>query len=104
MMAAFRLIVLTSGSFWGTYIPSWIMRISVLSTGSTWEELDNRVFVWKTIVVRVHMIILSSVASALNPIIYFGLQKDFRVALRRSFGGRSKFSWESEATENTAVD
>ena len=103
MKAALRLLLLTSGSFWGTLIPSWAMRTIVLTSGSSWEDLDNRVNIWNTIVIRMHVLILSSFASALNPIIYFALHADFRAALAKTFGRKSKFSWESEADTVTSV-
>ena len=91
-----RLIFLIAGAYWGTHIPSWIIRIQILSTGVTFEELDNRVDVTKSVLMRVHVLVVSMVASALNPIVYFALHRDLRVAAMRLFGGSQQFSWEKE--------
>ena len=94
-----RLIFLISGAYWGTYFPSWVIRICVLSTGATWEEIDSRVNITHTALIRVHVILLSAMASALNPIIYFATHRDLRTAALRLFGKYRQFSWEREMTE-----
>ena len=94
-----RLIFLISGAFWGTYIPSWILRVQVLSTGITFEQLDNRVDITKFLLMRLHILLWAFIASALNPIVYFALHRDLRVAAVRLFGGSQQFSWEKEMAE-----
>jgi hypothetical protein len=39
---ALKAIALVSGTFWGTYIPGFIIRTAVFSAGNTWVDLDTR--------------------------------------------------------------
>ena len=92
-----RLIFLIYGAFWGTIIPTWITRAQVAATGITLEQLDNRVDFTKFLLIRMTVLLGNYFSSALNPIIYFALHRDLRVAAGRLFGLRSQqFSWEKE--------
>ena len=96
-----RLLLLISGAFWGVLIPAVVIRVQVISTGITFEQLDNRVDFTKFLLMRLSNILWAFMASALNPVIYFALHRDLRVAAGRLFGLRSQqFSWEKEMTES----
>ena len=96
-----RLVLLISGAFWGVLIPSGVIRAQVMSTGITFEQLDSRVDIPKFLLMRLQNILWAFIASALNPVIYFALHRDLRVAAGRLFGLRSQqFSWEKEMTES----
>ena len=95
-----RLILLISGAFWGTLIQSWALRVSVLVTGVTFEQLDSRVDFTKFLLMRGHILLWGYFSAALNPVIYFALHRDLRVAARRLFGLPSQqFTWEKEMAD-----
>ena len=95
-----RLIFLTSGTFWGVLIPSVAISIRVRSTGITFEQLDKRVDLEKFFLMRLSNVLWAYISSTMNPIIYFALHRDLRVAAGRLFGLRSQqFSWEKEMAE-----
>ena len=50
-----------------------------------------------------YIMLWAFIASALNPIVYFALHRDLRVAAMRLFGGSQQFSWET-VTDNTVTD
>jgi hypothetical protein len=41
-LKAVRMVLLLSGTLWGTLIPGYIVRIIVLNSGYTWDDLDTR--------------------------------------------------------------
>ena len=51
---------------------------------------------------RLHILLWAFNRSALNPIVYFALHRDLRVAGGRLFGGSQQFSWET-VTDNTVT-
>ena len=74
------MILLVSGTLWGTYIPGMIVRTAIFNAGYTWQDIDSRHYLWPAIVLRVATCMYSFVSSAVNPIIYYYSRKDLKKA------------------------
>ena len=85
---AFRMIVLVSGAFWGTILPSYVIRACLFMSGHTWAGLDTRDYATQAIIMRIGNYGYSSVSSLLNPIIYFYSRRDLRREFWRLLGIR----------------
>ena len=78
---AIKMIILVSGSFWITSVPAVIVRESLLASGVTWMDTDGRSNVALFALSRGAYLLMTTVSSILNPIIYISLQNDLRKAV-----------------------
>ena len=65
--AAIRLIIAVSGSFWMTYFPASIIRITLTRLGYSWYDLDTRKSQMASLLARFSMFLGANVSSVLNP-------------------------------------
>ena len=77
-----RLIVMVSGTFLASLLPSTIFRETVLMNGITWDDIITRRVYWAAILMRLEVIIGSVTFSCVNPIIYFYIEKVFYQELK----------------------
>ena len=97
--AALKIIILTSGLFWITYLPPGLFRMIVFARGITLEELDKFTSPELSYSFRYLNIVLFTLSSVINPFIYLYTHKP----LRRHFFGR--FYWvkqQDNGTTNTS--
>lgn len=73
--AAIKIIVLTSGTFWITFLPVGVFRMIVFSHGFTWDYLDSFENAQLSYTFRYLNVFLFTLSSALNPIIYLYTHK-----------------------------
>lgn len=71
--------MLTSGTFWITFLPAGVFRMIVFSQGTTWEELDRFDNADITYAFRYLNVFMFTLSSALNPIIYLYTHSTMRV-------------------------
>jgi hypothetical protein len=86
---AFRMILLVSGTMWGTYIPTGVIRVAVFGAGYTWEDIDSRQYLVPSMFVRLATFLVAFTTSALNPIIYCYSRKDLRDDLFKTMGWKA---------------
>lgn len=79
---ALRVVLLTSGVFYGVYIPTLIVRFLVFGwNGASWLVVERGDYPWMGITLRVSNTTLLVLPSALNAVIYFYTH----IVLRRAF-------------------
>ena len=81
-----KAIVLVSGTFWGTYIPGFILRTALFSSGYTWYDMDTRRTMGAAIGIRIANLMLIQVSSAVNPFIYYSTNKRLKGAICKTLG------------------
>jgi hypothetical protein len=86
---AFRMIVLVSGTMWGTYVPAMIIRVVVFNLGYTFDDIDTRKHLVPAIFLRGAVYLMSFISSAANPHIYYYSRKDLRKAFFSTIGWKS---------------
>lgn len=75
-----RMILLVSGTLWGTIMPHYAVRIIIFNAGYTWHDLDSRRHLMPAIAMRIATFVGTTVSSAVNPIIFYYSRKDLRTA------------------------
>lgn len=80
--AAFKLVILISGLFWGTYIPGFIVRLVIFSSGITWEEIESRQNLTAMILLRSSHLIIVTIPQVLNPWLYLYTHPELKVAVK----------------------
>ena len=97
-----RMILLVSGTFWGTYLPSIIMRVTIFSLGITWEDVNSRDSLMASMLIRTATILFTCVSSTLNPFIYYYSRRDLRQACFKLMGiHRNAIAPDTTATGHT---
>ena len=76
-----KTVALVSGAFWITAMPGGLIRIGIYASGLTLQDADNRSDTVMFVLSRGSFLLLTSLSSILNPIIYMTLQKDLREAV-----------------------
>ena len=76
-----KTVALVSGAFWITAMPGGLIRIGISASGRTLQDGDNRSDIVVFALTRGSFLLVTSVSSILNPIIYLTLQTDLRKAL-----------------------
>ena len=76
-----KTVALVSGAFWITSMPGGLIRIGIYASGFTLKDADNRSDTVMFVLSRGSFLLLTSLSSILNPIIYITLQKDLREAV-----------------------
>ena len=113
-LIAIRLIVMVSGVFLVTLIPSILLRQIIFSQGVTWLDIETRANYTAAIAMRLELIVGSIVFATLNPIIYYSVDKQLYQQLKEALGlriGNSPISsdqalpmWHAGITGNPSVD
>ena len=80
------MILLISGTFWGTYFPGNIFSAAAFSLGYKWEDIDDRSYMALSIMMRVNVYMLMFVSAAVNPLIYYYSRRDLRAAFYKMLG------------------
>ena len=75
---AIKIIMLTSGSFWVTFLPIGIFRLVVFSQGITWSYLDSFQNPALSYTFRYLNVSLYTLSSVMNPMIYMYTHKTLR--------------------------
>ena len=83
---AFRMILLISGTFWGTYFPGNIVFAAAFLSGYNWEDINDRSHMTLSIIMRVNVYILPFVSPVVSPLIYYYSRRDLRVAFCKMVG------------------
>ena len=81
-----RMILLLSGSTWGSILPSLIMRRVIMSMDYSLEDLDSRLHYHASITYRVSLIMTTTIPSAVNPPIHYFCRKNLRTATKKLLG------------------
>ena len=99
---ALKMILLVSGSYWGTSIPATMLWLSAKNMVKSWEELDSRVNVTAFALMRSGSFLITIVSSFLNPLIFFWNRKDMRRYLLKMVGWKSvNPTFDNETTTTT---
>ena len=77
-----RLIVMVSGVFLVSIIPSAIFRQTVTMNGITWYDIETRSVFWASVLMRLESTIGSILFSTVNPLIYYYIEKVFYYELK----------------------
>ena len=77
---ALKMMLLISGTFWGTTLPASVVRLTIFMAGYTWDDLDSRRYMGPAIMMRLTTFIYCFISSAVNPLIYYYSRKDLRLA------------------------
>lgn len=83
---ALKAIGLVSGTFWGTYIPGFILRTIIFSAGITWYDIDTRKEMGASVMMRVSQLMFIQVSSAVNPLIYYNTNRPMKISICKALG------------------
>ena len=83
---ALKMMLLLSGTFWGTTLPISVLRTAIFMAGYTWDDLDSRRYIGPSIMIRLTVFMYCFISSAVNPLIYYYNRKDLRLATCKLFG------------------
>ena len=76
-----KTVALVSGAFWITAMPGVLVRIGIYASDFTPHDGDNRSDLVVFALSRGSYLLMTSLSSILNPVIYLTLQKDLRKAM-----------------------
>ena len=86
---ALKLILLVSGAYWGTGIPTMCMWLMAKNMAKGWEMMDARLHMTAFALIRSSTFLIALVSSSLNPLIYYWSRPDLRKAFFKMVGWKS---------------
>ena len=75
-----KMMLLLSGTFWGTTLPTSVVWTAIIMAGYTWDDLDSRRYMGPSIMMRLTVFMFTLVSSAVNPLIYYYSRRELRLA------------------------
>lgn len=77
-----KVVGVTSGVFWVTYMPAMICRVTIFATGAKWAVIESGQNMSLFMAMRYSNLILLTTSSAINPYLFMYLHKKLRLALK----------------------
>ena len=89
---SFRLVILSSGSFY-IAAPIYLIRFTIVKLSSTIDIQQNQTTIT---IIRILTIIFCFLPSAVNPLMQFFVDNNLFIGLQKLFGQSVHFSWQQE--------
>ena len=89
-ISTIRTILLVSGVFLFSFVPTGFVRMYMNHSGITWLDLEMRTNIAMTIGYRLSNIAMSTTMPVANPILYLAMMKHINIECRSLFGIRNK--------------